>query len=192
VSKDLMYQDEIKDAVRDAYGSISIGAGEVVAARLYDEDELAELPAGAVDWALGVGNPVRYAFLQPGEVVLDIGSGAGIDTILAARRVGPEGRAIGLDIVPDMTERARAHAAEAGVDGWTEFRLGEMEQIPLPDASVDVVISNGVLNLSARKSRALAEIFRVLKPGGRISLADLTVEGELPPEIANDQSAWAG
>jgi arsenite methyltransferase len=159
---------------------------------LYSDVELAELPRGAVDWALGVGNPVRYAFLQPGEVVLDIGSGAGIDTILAARRVGPEGKAIGLDIVPEMSERARAHAAEAGVDAWTEFRLGEMEQIPLPDAAVDVVISNGVLNLSARKSRALAEICRVLKPGGRISLADLTVEGELPPEIANDQSAWAG
>jgi arsenite methyltransferase len=94
--------------------------------------------------------------------------------------------------VGDMSERARAHAAEAGVDEWTEFREGEMEQIPLSDASVDVVISNGVLNLSARKSRALAEIFRVLKPGGRVSLADLTVDGELPPEIANDQSAWAG
>jgi arsenite methyltransferase len=192
MAKDLMFQAEIKDVVREAYGAISGGGGEVVAGRLYSDDELAELPRGAVDWALGVGNPVRYAFLQPGEVVLDIGSGAGIDTILAARRVGPEGKAIGLDIVPEMSERARAHAAEAGVDAWTEFRLGEMEQIPLPDATVDVVISNGVLNLSARKSRALAEIFRVLKPGGRVSLADLTVEGELPPEIANDQSAWAG
>ena len=192
MAKDLMFQAEIKDVVREAYGAISGGGGTVVAGRLYSDEELAELPSGAVDWALGVGNPVRYAFLQPGEVVLDIGSGAGIDTILAARRVGPEGKAIGLDIVPEMSDRARAHAAEAGVEAWTEFRLGEMEQIPLPDASVDVVISNGVLNLSARKSRALAEIFRVLKHGGRISLADLTVEGELPPEIANDQSAWAG
>ena len=192
MAKDLMFQAEIKDVVREAYGAISGGGGKDVAGRLYSDEELAELPPGAVDWALGVGNPVRYAFLQPGEVVLDIGSGAGIDTILAARRVGPEGKAIGLDIVPEMSERARAHAAEAGVDAWTEFRLGEMEQIPLPDASVDAVISNGVLNLSARKSRALAEIFRVLKHGGRISLADLTVEGELPPEIANDQSAWAG
>jgi arsenite methyltransferase len=192
MSKDLMFQDEIKDAVREAYGSVSSGAGEVVATRLYSEEELAELPEGARDWALGVGNPVRYAFLQPGEVVLDIGSGGGIDTILAARRIGPAGRAIGLDIVEAMTERARANAADAGVERWTEFVLGEMEQIPLPDASVDVVISNGVLNLSGRKSRAMAEIFRVLRPGGRISLADLTVEGELPPEIANDQSAWAG
>ena len=192
MGKDLMYQDEIRDAVRDAYGSIASGAGEVVASELYSEEELAELPAGARDWALGVGNPVRYAFLQPGEVVLDVGSGGGIDTILAARRVGPTGRAIGLDIVEAMIDRARANAADAGVDGWTEFLPGEMELVPLPDASTDVVISNGVLNLSARKSRALAEIFRVLKPGGRIALADLTVEGELPPEIANDQSAWAG
>jgi arsenite methyltransferase len=192
VSKDLMFQAEVNDIVRDAYGAISTGAGEVVARKLYSEEELAELPPGAVDWALGVGNPVRYAYLQPGETVLDIGSGAGIDTILAARRVGPEGKAIGLDVVPEMSQRARTHASEAGVDTWTEFREGEMERIPLPDGSVDVVISNGVLNLSARKSRALAEIYRVLGPGGRISLADLTVDGELPPEIANDQSAWAG
>ena len=175
VAKDLMFQDEIKDAVRDAYGSIATGAGEAVAGRLYSDEELAELPAGARDWALGVGNPVRYAFLQPGETVLDIGSGGGIDSILAARRVGPSGRAIGLDIVEAMIDRARANAADAGVDGWTEFLHGEMEEIPMPDASVDVVISNGVLNLSERKSRALAEIFRVLRPGGRISLADLTV-----------------
>jgi arsenite methyltransferase len=192
MAKDLMYQDEIRNAVRDAYGSIASGAGEVVASKLYSEEELAELPGGARDWALGVGNPVRYAFLQPGEVVLDVGSGGGIDTILAARRVGPTGRAIGLDIVEAMIDRARANVADAGVDGWTEFLLGEMELVPLPDASADVVVSNGVLNLTARKSRALAEIFRVLKPGGRIALADLTVEGELPPEIANDQSAWAG
>jgi ubiquinone/menaquinone biosynthesis C-methylase UbiE len=145
-----------------------------------------------VAWALGVGNPVRYGLLQPGEVVLDVGSGGGIDSILAAKRVGPEGKVIGLDILDEMCERGRAYATEAGVDGWTEFRRGEMEDIPLSDGSVDVVISNGVMNLSARKSRALAEIFRVLRPGGRISLADLTVEGELPPEIANDQSAWAG
>jgi arsenite methyltransferase len=192
MSKDLMFQDEIKNAVREAYGSISSGAGEPVVGLLYSDEEVAELPAGAREWALGVGNPVRYAFLQPGEVALDIGSGGGIDTILAARRVGPAGKAVGLDIVEAMCDRARANAADAGVAAWTEFLHGEMEQIPLPDASVDVVISNGVLNLSGRKSRALAEIFRVLKPGGRISLADLTVEGELPPEIANDQSAWAG
>jgi SAM-dependent methyltransferase len=191
-TRDLMFQDEIKDTVRRAYGAIETGGGESVARRLYSEDELAEVPPGAIEWALGVGNPVRYAFLQPGETVLDIGSGGGIDTILAARRVGSEGTAIGLDVVEAMLERARVHATEAGVASSTEFIRGEMEDIPLPDGSVDVVISNGVLNLSARKSRALAEIFRVLGPGGRISLADLTVEGELPPEVANDQSAWAG
>jgi arsenite methyltransferase len=192
MAKDLMFQDEIKEAVRDAYAGLSEGAGETVARWLYSDKELAEVPRGAVAWALGVGNPVRYALLQPGEVVLDVGSGGGIDSILAARRVGPQGRVIGLDILEEMCERARAHAIEASVSGWTEFRRGEMEDIPLPDGSVDVVISNGVMNLSARKSRALAEIFRVLRPGGRVSLADLTVEGELPPEIANDQSAWAG
>jgi arsenite methyltransferase len=191
-TRDLMFQNEIRDNVRQAYAAIESGGGETVARRLYSEQELAEVPPGAVEWALGVGNPVRYAFLQPGETVLDIGSGGGIDTILAARRVGPQGAAIGLDVVEQMLDRARAHASEAGVAGSTGFIRGEMEDIPLPDRSVDVVISNGVLNLSARKSRALAEIFRVLGPGGRISLADLTVEGELPPEVANDQSAWAG
>lgn len=192
MAKDLMFQDEIKDAVRQAYSAIGTGGGEAVARRVYTDDELAAVPFGAVEWSLSVGNPVRYAFLQPGEIVLDIGSGGGIDTILAAQRVGPEGKAIGLDILEEMCERGRRHATEAGVEGWTEFVPGEMEDIPLPDESIDVVISNGVLNLSARKSRALAEMFRLLRPGGRICMADLTVEGELPPEVANDQSAWAG
>jgi SAM-dependent methyltransferase len=192
VAKDLMFQEEIKDSVRQAYSAISAGGGESVARRFYTPEELADVPAGAVEWSLSVGNPVRYAFLRRGDTVLDIGSGGGIDTILAARRVGPEGTATGLDILEEMCERGRRHAADAGVEGWTRFVRGEMEDIPLPDESVDVVISNGVLNLSARKSRALAEIFRLLRPGGRICMADLTVEGELPPEVANDQSAWAG
>ncbi|HEX2186952.1 MAG TPA: methyltransferase domain-containing protein, partial [Chloroflexota bacterium] len=173
MARDLMFQEEIKQAVREAYAAIPSGGGETVARRLYSDQELAEVPAGAVQWALGVGNPVRYAFLRPGEVVLDVGSGGGIDTILAARRVGPGGKAVGLDVLEEMCRRGRRHAAEAGVGGWTEFLRGEMEAIPLPDGSADVVTSNGVLNLSARKSRALAEIFRVLKPGGRICLADL-------------------
>jgi arsenite methyltransferase len=192
MARDLMFQQEIKETVQQAYAAITTGAGETVARRHYSDQELAEVPPGAIDWALGVGNPVRYARLQPGQLVLDVGSGGGIDTILAARRVGPEGRAIGLDALAEMCERGRNHAAQAGVEGWTEFLQGEMEAIPLPDESVEVVVSNGVLNLSARKSRTLAEIFRVLGPGGRICLADLTVEGELPPEVANDQSAWAG
>jgi arsenite methyltransferase len=192
VAKDLMFQDEIRESVRRAYSAISAGGGESVARRFYSDEELAEVPSSAVAWALSVGNPIRYAFLRPGETVLDVGSGGGIDTILAARRIGPEGRSIGLDMLEEMCERGRRHASEAGVDGWTEFLQGEMEDIPLPDDSIDVVVSNGVLNLSGRKSRAMAEIFRLLRPGGRICLADLTVEGELPAEVANDQSAWAG
>jgi arsenite methyltransferase len=192
VGRDLMFQQEIKDTVQQAYAAITSGGGATVARRHYSDQELAEVPPGAVEWALGVGNPVRYARLQPGQVVLDVGSGGGIDTILAARRVGPQGRAIGLDVLAEMCERSRGHAAQAGVQSGIEFLQGEMEDIRLPDQSVDVAISNGVLNLSARKSRALAEIFRVLRPGGRICMADLTVEGELPPEVANDQSAWAG
>lgn len=183
MARDLMFQQEIKETVQQAYAAIAGGGGETVARRHYRDQELAEVPSGAVTWALGVGNPVRYARLQPGQAVLDVGSG-GAST--------PSCRAIGLDVLEEMCERGRGHAAQAGVEGWTEFRRGEMEDIPLPDASVDVAISNGVLNLSARKSRALAEIFRVLRPGGRICMADLTVEGELPPEVANDQSAWAG
>jgi len=192
MAQDLMFQEEIKQTVRHAYAAIPTGGGETVARRLYTDQELAKVPPGAVEWVLGVGNPVRYAMLRPGDAVLDVGSGGGIDTILAARRVGSEGKAVGLDVLEEMCERGRRHAAEAGVQGRTKFLRGEMEDIPLPGRSVDVVVSNGVLNLSARKSRALAEIFRVLGPGGRICLADLTVEGELPPEVANDQSAWAG
>jgi SAM-dependent methyltransferase len=192
MAPDMMFQDQIKESVRQAYTAIEGGGGEPVTRRLYNDEEMSVVPPSAIDWALGVGNPVRYARLQEGETVLDVGSGGGIDTILAARRVGPGGKAVGLDVLDEMCERARRHAAEAGVDGWTEFVRGEMEAIPLPDSSVDVVVSNGVLNLSARKSRALAEIFRVLRPGGRVCLADLTLNGELPPEVANDQSAWAG
>jgi len=192
VPEDLLFQSEIKEVVRKAYAGIDAGAGRPAAQRLYSDEELGDLPPSAVDWALGVGNPVRHADLQPGEIVLDVGSGAGIDTILAARAVGPTGRAIGLDLLEEMCERARGHAQEAGVAEWTEFVRGEMEDIPLPDASVDVVISNGVINLSPRKSRVLAEIRRVLRPGGRLSVADLTVNDELPTELQTNDAAWAG
>jgi SAM-dependent methyltransferase len=192
MAKDLLFQDEVRDVVRRAYSAIPGGGGEAVARRFYDGDELAELPDEAVTWALGVGNPVRPAGLAPGEVVLDVGCGVGIDTILAARRVGPTGRVIGLDMLDEMCWRARASANAAGVAGCTEFKHGEMEAIPLPDESVDVVISNGVLNLSPRKARALAEVRRVLRPDGRLCVADLTVEDDLPPEILTSESAWAG
>ncbi len=189
---DMLFQNEINDVVRTAYAGIEHGAGKPAADLLYSPEELDQLPEEAVGWALGVGNPVRHAELEPGETVLDVGSGGGIDTILAAKLVGPTGHAIGLDVLDEMLDRARTHAAAAGVEDWTEFVKGEMEAIPLPDASVDVVISNGVINLSPRKSRVLAEIMRVLKPGGRICIADLTVEDELPPEVMANEAAWAG
>jgi SAM-dependent methyltransferase len=192
MAQDLLHQEEIKELVRTAYSSLSLGGGRAVVDRLYSEEELSAMPAGAVAWALGVGNPVASADLRPGDVVLDVGSGGGIDTILAARAVGPSGRAIGIDLLEDMCERARAHAEEAAVAAWTEFLQGEMEAIPLPDETVDVVISNGVINLSARKSRALAEIHRVLRPGGRVCVADLLVDDDLPPEVLTSDSAWAG
>lgn len=192
MTQDLMHQEETREAVRQAYTAIPTGGGEPVTRRSYSGDELAELPAGAVRWALGVGNPIRPAGLQPGETVLDVGSGGGIDSILAARRVGPEGRVVGLDMLDEMCARAGAHAGEAEVDGWTEFRRGEMEAIPLPDVSVDAVISNGVINLSPRKSRALAEVFRVLRPGGRMCVVDLTVDEDLPPTVLGSAAAWAG
>jgi SAM-dependent methyltransferase len=192
MSGDMMFQDEIRQMVRTAYRAIPTGAGRAMAERFYSPEELSSVPPQAVGWALGVGNPVRHAGLSPGEVALDIGCGGGIDTILAARRVGPSGRVIGLDMLPEMCERTRAAAGDAGVAEWCELRLGEMESIPLGEASVDVVISNGVINLSPRKSRALAEIARVLRPGGRLCVSDLTVDDDLPPEVLTSEAAWAG
>ena len=192
MSDDLMFQGEIREMVRSAYGAITTGAGRAMAQRFYSEEELASVPVAAVEWALGVGNPVRQAHLAAGEVVLDIGSGGGIDTVLAARQVGPTGRVIGLDMLAEMVERANAVVHEAGVAAWCDLRQGDMEAVPLPDATVDVVISNGVINLSARKSRALAEIARVLRPGGRVCVADLVVDDDLPPEVLSSGAAWAG
>jgi len=192
MAQDLLHQEDIKELVRTAYSSLSLGGGRAVVDRLYSEEDVSGMPPGAVAWALGVGNPVASADLSPGEVVLDVGSGGGIDTILAGRAVGPSGRAIGIDLLEEMCERARVHAEEAGVAGWTEFLQGEMEAIPLSDETVDVVISNGVINLSARKSRALAEIRRVLRPGGRLCVADLVVDDDLPAEVLTSDSAWAG
>lgn len=188
--EDLLGQEAIKELVREAYRAV-VGTSTGVAERLYDPEQLARLPRGAVEQALGVGNPVRAAGLQPGEVVLDVGCGGGIDTILAAHAVAPGGRSIGLDMLPEMLEVAARHAAEAGVAN-VEWMLGEMEAIPLPEASVDVVLSNGVINLSPRKSRAFAEIYRVLRPGGRMVVADIVVDEDLPPEILTSAAAWAG
>ncbi|MDR7441794.1 MAG: methyltransferase domain-containing protein [Armatimonadota bacterium] len=189
-SEDLLGQETIKELVREAYRAV-VGTTTGVAGRLYDPEQLARLPRGAVEQALGVGNPVRAAGLQPGEVVLDLGCGGGIDTTLAAHAVAPGGRSIGLDMLPEMLEVAARHAAEAGVAN-VEWMLGEMEAIPLPEASVDVALSNGVINLSPRKSRAFAETYRVLRPGARIVVADIVVDEDLPPEILTSAAAWAG
>jgi SAM-dependent methyltransferase len=187
---DLLNQDAVRDLVADRYRGI-VGRATSVAPTLYTPSELAGLPENAIAGALGVGNPVRFAQLRAGELVLDLGSGGGLDTLIAARAVAPGGRAIGLDILPEMLERAAQHATKAGVTN-VEWRQGEIEDIPLPDASVDVVISNGVVNLSPRKSRVLFEAFRVLRPGGRISMSDIIVEDDLPPEVIVDPQAWAG
>jgi arsenite methyltransferase len=192
MTRDLLFQDRIRDLVRRAYGSIPHGAGRAVAGRFYTDEQLAQVPELAIEWALGVGNPVPSAGLRPGETVLDLGCGGGIDTILAAQEVGPTGRAIGVDLLPEMCLRAGQAAAVAGTVAWTEFHAGEMESIPLPDGSVDVVISNGAVNLSPRKGRAIAEIARVLRPGGRLCLTDLVVEEELPPEVLGSEASWAG
>jgi SAM-dependent methyltransferase len=192
LARDLLFQEEVRSAVRSSYERITTGGGAPVAARLYSSEQLDLMPEGAVEWALGVGNPVLHAELGAGETVVDLGCGGGIDSILAAHQVGRGGHVIGIDMLDEMVERASANAAVAGVGGWTDFRQGEMEDIPVEDASVDVVISNGVINLSPRKSRVLAEVLRILKPGGRLCVADLTVEEDLPPEILASDAAWAG
>lgn len=188
--EDLLGQEAIKESVRQAYRAV-IGTKSTVAERLYDPEQLKVLSRGAIQQALGVGNPVREAALQPGEVVLDLGCGGGIDTILAAHAVAPTGKAVGLDMLPEMLEVAARNAAEAGVRN-VEWVRGEMEAIPLPQSSLDVVISNGVVNLSPRKSRAFAEIFRILRSGGRMVVADIVVDEDLPPQILTSAEAWAG
>lgn len=190
MTKDLMYKDDVQQLVADAYRALESPAGP--ATRFYTDDQLARLPLGAREWALGVGNPVPRAELGAGEVVVDLGCGAGVDVLLAADRVGPTGRVIGIELLPEMLGRAATFAAEAGAVN-VEFHHSEMESLPLPDGAADVVISNGAINLSARKSRVLAEAHRVLRPGGRLCVSDLTIrEEELPTEIVTHPSAWAG
>lgn len=189
-SGDLLSQDAIRSIVRETYGAVG-PTDRRVAERFYASDELAGLPESTIRMALGVGDPVRHAGLRPGDDVVDLGSGGGIDCLLAARAVGPSGSVVGVDFLPDMVARATSAAAQAALSN-VRFIDGLIEALPLPDGSADVVISNGVVNLSPRKVRVLAEAFRILRPGGRLAIVDLVLEHDLPPEIQTHPAAWAG
>ncbi|MDZ4797744.1 MAG: arsenite methyltransferase [Bryobacteraceae bacterium] len=200
---------DIRDIVKEKYGQaasrVSIGqktgccgSGSALASecdpitsKLYSAEESGAVPEAAMLASLGCGNPTALAQLNPGEIVLDLGSGGGIDVLLSARRVGPAGKAYGLDMTDEMLALARENQKKAGVDN-VEFLKGEIENIPLPDNSVDVIISNCVINLSADKDRVLREAFRVLKPGGRFAVSDVVVRGEVPAEVRRNIELWTG
>jgi len=195
---------DIKQEVRKRYGQAAKrtqkGSGccggtsdneSAITSSLYQTDELQHLPREAVIASLGCGNPVAVADLHEGETVLDLGSGGGIDVLLSARRVGPQGKVYGLDMTDEMLALARENASKAGVAN-AEFLKGEMEDIPLPDASVDVIISNCVVNLSPDKDAVLAEMFRVLRPGGRLAIADIVTRADLPAVVRESMAAWTG
>jgi arsenite methyltransferase len=191
---------DIQEVVKEKYGEAALRVtsglknsccGDPISSNLYSHLETGALPEQAVVASLGCGNPTALAELRAGETVLDLGSGGGIDVLLSARRVGPGGKAYGLDMTDEMLALARANQAQAGVEN-VEFLQGEIENIPLPDNSVDVVISNCVINLSADKDRVLGEAFRVLKPGGRFAVSDVVVRGEVPREVREHMLLWVG
>jgi SAM-dependent methyltransferase len=190
------YGDAARRVVAGAGNSCCGGAAcgtdvDPITRYLYDASQTSILPEQAVKASLGCGNPTALAQLNPGEVVLDLGSGGGIDVLLTARRVGPTGKAYGLDMTDDMLALARENQKTAGVEN-VEFLKGEIENIPLPDNSVDVVISNCVINLSSDKDRVLREAYRVLKPGGRFAVSDVVVRGDVPAEIRRSLLLWVG
>ncbi|MFQ5880175.1 MAG: arsenite methyltransferase [Dehalococcoidia bacterium] len=193
-------EQEIKESVRSRYSTAAkgvaeattgcCGTGAACSTDLYEQEEVEGLPAEAVAASLGCGNPVALADLKPGEVVLDLGSGGGIDVLLSAKRVGPRGKAYGLDMTDEMLDLARQNQRRAGVAN-AEFLKGEMEAMPLPEASVDVVISNCVVNLSPDKERVLREAFRVLRPGGRLAIADIVALEPVDASVRRDMALWS-
>jgi arsenite methyltransferase len=203
---------DIKEVVKEKYGQAALrvslnksggsssccgassaleGRCDPITSNLYDSAQEGEIPEAALKASLGCGNPTLLAALNPGETVLDLGSGGGIDVLLSARRVGPTGKAYGLDMTDEMLALANENKRTAGVEN-VEFLKGEIENIPLPDHSVDVIISNCVINLSSNKDRVIAEAFRVLKPGGRFAVSDVVTKGEMLPEIRKSVLLWVG
>jgi SAM-dependent methyltransferase len=189
--KDVVKERYSKAALRVLDGRGSCCGGDPITSDLYDATQVEQIPEDAVKASLGCGNPTALATLKPGEIVLDLGSGGGIDVLLSAKRVGPAGKAYGLDMTDEMLALARANQQKAGAEN-VEFLKGEIENIPLPDNSVDVIISNCVINLSADKDRVLKEAFRVLKPGGRFAVSDVVTRGPLPAEVRERVLLWVG